>query len=379
MARPHGRSAQREAGRWRTTLLAAALVVVAVVPGWAAAAAPVIRTAESVPHSPPGEPTGDPEEPTSPPATAQPPGETSAPPSPSTPAPTATTGVPAPSSGPPPRATTPPQPTYAPPSPRPTPTPAPSTSGGVRVGTGGITLGTDGVAIDADGASAGLTVRLGNRSAVDAQGRVEVVLPTGVTVPAAPSGCAAVEPTRTRCDLGSVPAGRTGELRLPVAATPQARRAAPLAGAVIGQLDPREGPSRRVRLSFRITVATPEEPATASPAGPVAAPAGAATRAADRSGGASLPARSVVSLIGLSALLVLLALGLATLSLRRRTAVPEVMTSAEALRSGTGAPDGTGSVPQTGTGIWFRPQRPARRAGGDLDYGGLGETPQEQA
>ncbi|BCJ58765.1 hypothetical protein [Micromonospora endophytica] len=386
MVRRHGRLSPRAADRRRTgPLLAAVLAVglatgvavapgwaatgVAVTPDWAATAGPDGHSGEWEALDPPGEPPGDPEEPTSPPpATVEPPGETSPPPSPSPPAPSVTTGVPTPSGGPP-TTTRPPLPTYAPPSPPPTTTPMPTGSPSrpveVRADSGGITLRADEVALDVDG-GAGLNVRLGNSGPVDAQGRVEVVLPAGVTVPAPPADCVIVDPTRTRCDLGSVSAGRTEELRLPVTATPSARRAAPLAGVVIGQLEPRDGPSRRVRLDLRITAAE-AEPAVVPPPGaldvPSALPAGAAS--------AEAPATtwSPGWLIALAALPVLIALILVTVSLRRRMAVPDA-----GLGVGSAQPGGAGPEPEGG--IWFRPQRPARRVSGDLDYGGPGESPQ---
>ena len=103
---------------------------------------------------------------------------------------------------------------------------------------------------------------------MDAAGRVEVVLPAGVTVPTPPPGCVAVDPTRTRCDAGLVLAGTTAEVQLPVEATPQAQREAPLSGAVIGQLDPRSGPTRRVQMSFRITAAAALATPVVSPPAP---------------------------------------------------------------------------------------------------------------
>ena len=119
-------------------------------------------------------------------------------------------------------------------------------------------------------------------AAVDAAGRVEVVLPAGVTVPTPPLGCVAVDPTRTRCDAGLVLAGTTAEVRLPVEATPQAQREAPLSGAVIGQLDPRSGPTRRVQMSFRITAAAALATPVVSPPAPTGSqgvlPAGARDR-----------------------------------------------------------------------------------------------------
>ncbi len=184
----------------------------------------------------------------------------------------------------------------------------------------GIRLEADEVAFDASGAANGLQVRLGNTGAVDASGRIEVVLPAGVTVPAPPPGCVAVDPTRTRCDVGTVPAGRTADLRLPVTATPEAQRSAPLAGAVIGELDPRSGRSRQVQMSFRIVAAAAVATPVAATAAPVGAQDGVAAGAPDTAGdGTSSVQRTAVILIAVSTLLVVLALALATASLRRRS------------------------------------------------------------
>ncbi|SCL56223.1 hypothetical protein GA0070606_2569 [Micromonospora citrea] len=185
----------------------------------------------------------------------------------------------------------------------------------------GIRLAADEVTFDISGGASGLDVRLGNTGRVDADGRVEVILPAGVTVPAPPAGCTTVDPTRTRCDLGTVPAGRTADLRLPVAATPEAQRQAPLAGAVLGQLDPRSGRPRQVQMSFRITAAA----ALATPVVSTPAPTGSqGVLAADApslrdGGGISSVRRTAITLIAVSTLLVVLALALATTSLRRRS------------------------------------------------------------
>ncbi|MGN9807787.1 hypothetical protein ACTMSW_00305 [Micromonospora sp. BQ11] len=187
----------------------------------------------------------------------------------------------------------------------------------------GIKLQADEVAFDISGAASNLAVRLGNTGAVDAAGAVEVVLPAGVTVPTPPAGCVMVDPTRTRCDLGSVPAGRTAEVRLPVNATPEAQRDAPLAGAVVGKLDPRSGRARQVQMSFRITAAAalatppPSEPAPTGSTGVLAAGA-----AAGDGGGMSSVQRTAVIVVVVSTVLVVLALTLATTSLRRRMTDP---------------------------------------------------------
>ncbi|MGK5672508.1 hypothetical protein ACSNOB_06650 [Micromonospora sp. URMC 106] len=190
----------------------------------------------------------------------------------------------------------------------------------------GIKLEAGEVAFDISGGASALDVRLGNTGRVDAAGRIEVVLPAGVTVPAPPAGCTAVSPARTRCDLGTVPAGRTAHLRLPVSATPEAQRQAPLSGAALGQLDPRTGRARQVQMSFRITAAAALATPVASPPAPTGSQGVlAANVPALRDGGqTSSVRRTAIILITVSALLVVLALALATTSLRRRMGAPVV-------------------------------------------------------
>ncbi|MER7417659.1 hypothetical protein ABT346_12905 [Micromonospora peucetia] len=188
----------------------------------------------------------------------------------------------------------------------------------------GIRLDADGVSFDISGVAGGLDVRLGNTGRVDADGRIEVVLPAGVTVPAPPSGCTTVSTTRTRCELGTLAAGRTVELRLPVSATPEAQRQAPLAGAVLGRLDPRSGPTRQVRMSFRITAAAALATPVASPPAPTGSQgvlAAGASAVVDGGGGGSVR-RTALLLITVSTLLVVFALALATAALRRRLTAP---------------------------------------------------------
>ncbi|MFI2709317.1 hypothetical protein ACH495_04190 [Micromonospora sp. NPDC018662] len=182
----------------------------------------------------------------------------------------------------------------------------------------GISLRADEILFDISGAPSTLTVRLGNTGKVDAAGRVEVLLPAGVTVGEAGTGCAPVAPDRTRCELGTLPAGRTATLRLPVAASAEAQRMAPLAGAVIGRLDPRSGRDRQVQMSFRIRAAA----AQATPLAGAPTPTGSqgVLAAANRSDSDDGPARGIaIALIIMSALLVVFALTLATRSLRRRS------------------------------------------------------------
>ncbi|WP_327030397.1 hypothetical protein OG989_10510 [Micromonospora sp. NBC_01740] len=188
----------------------------------------------------------------------------------------------------------------------------------------GIRLDADAVSFDISGGSSGLDVRLGNTGKVDAEGRIEVVLPAGVTVPTPPSGCTTVDPSRTRCELGTLAAGRTVQLRLPVSATPEAQRQAPLAGAVLGQLDPRSGRARQVQMSFRITAAAALATPVASPPAPTGSQGVLAADAAAVSGdgGGGSVRRTAILLIVVSTLLVVFALTLATTSLRRRTTAP---------------------------------------------------------
>ncbi|SCE77319.1 hypothetical protein [Micromonospora mirobrigensis] len=195
----------------------------------------------------------------------------------------------------------------------------------------GISLHADPPVFDISGEPTVLTVRLGNTGKADARGRIEVTLPAGVTVPTLPTGCVDAGSGRTRCDTGTVAAGSGTELRLTVAATPQAQRLSPLAGAVAGQLDPRNGRSRQMQMSFRITAAA----ALATP--PVATPTptgsqGVLAAAGQRGGGDEglSGQQTALALIAVSALLVALALGLATTSLRRRFTDPPAETASAA-------------------------------------------------
>jgi hypothetical protein len=187
----------------------------------------------------------------------------------------------------------------------------------------GIRLQADEVAFDISGGPSQLDVRLGNSGKVDAAGRVEVILPAGVSVPTPPPGCLPVASSRTRCEVGAVPAGRVATLRLPVTATPEAQRAAPLAGAIVGRLDPRSGKTRQLQMSFRITAAAAlSTPVAVTPA-PTASQgvlAGAGQR--DGDGGLSSIQHTAIILMAVSGLLVVLALALATTSLRRRMTGP---------------------------------------------------------
>ncbi|GIJ19410.1 hypothetical protein [Micromonospora lutea] len=222
----------------------------------------------------------------------------------------------------------------------------------------GITMSAGEVTFDADGASESLLVRLGNTGRADATGRIDVLLPEGVTVAAPPAGCIAVAATRARCDLGTVRSGRTEEVRLPVTATPQALRAAPLSGAVVGRLDPRHGADRRMQVSFRITATAPEVPAVAPVPSSSLLPAGAATGGTE---GSTSGQSTALLPITLSVLVLLLIVGLVTVSLRRRAASSR--TGGEETAEATnriGAEDRLGGSPEPDGGIWFRARRPAR-------------------
>lgn len=184
----------------------------------------------------------------------------------------------------------------------------------------GVSLSAGEVNFDVTGQPTSLEVRLGNTGRTDAAGTVEVVLPPGVTVPTAPAGCTAVGADRTRCDLGTIGAGRTGTARLPVSATTEAQRNAPLAGAVIGTLAPRAGKAKRIQMSFRINaVAAQSTPAPGFGATPVGSQGALPPfkQVGERDGLTSVQ-KTAIALIGASVLLVVLALTLATTSLRRR-------------------------------------------------------------
>ncbi|HEX2770874.1 MAG TPA: hypothetical protein VHN18_00405 [Micromonosporaceae bacterium] len=184
----------------------------------------------------------------------------------------------------------------------------------------GMTLSADEVVFDVSGRPSWLQVRLGNTDRTDATGRVEIILPEGVTVSAPPAGCRALAAERTACDLSLVRAGRTAHVRLPISATAEAQRRATLSGAVIATLTPRAGAVKRMQMSFRITAAaamsTPsaESPAATGAQGVVAAANGSS---GGRGNGVQ---RLAISLIAVSVLLVVLALTLAVTSLRRRLA-----------------------------------------------------------
>lgn len=166
-----------------------------------------------------------------------------------------------------------------------------------------------------------LNVRLGNTGTTPAAGSVEAVLPVGFRVTTVPDGCRSAGAQRLRCDLGTLPAGGAGSIRLPVSARSSAVSQAPLAGVVFGSLDPVEGPTRKMQASYRVVLTGAQAvSAPLSTAGPAATTAArrvsAPVAAAPERGWAQRldPLTVVLAVIGVC----VLALALATVSLRRR-------------------------------------------------------------
>lgn len=220
----------------------------------------------------------------------------------------------------------------------------------------GVSLTANEVSFDVTGQPTTLDVRLGNTGRTDAAGAIEVILPAGVTVPAAPAGCRSTgtdppspgQPSpvpaspvpagtgqpgtgqtnadqsgtaRIGCDLGTVPAGKTATVRLPVAATLEAQRMAPLSGAVIGTLTPNRGRVGRMQMSFRILAVAASAPETPAGATPISSQ-GVLPRvlpASQPDAGLTGVQLTAISLIVVSGLLVVLALTLATRVVRRRS------------------------------------------------------------
>jgi hypothetical protein len=187
----------------------------------------------------------------------------------------------------------------------------------------GVSLSASEVSFDITGQATMLDVRLGNTGKSDATGAVAVILPPGVTVPLPPAGCQPAGADRTRCDLGTIRAGQAGSLRIPLAATLEAQRRAPLSGAVVGTLTPGAGGAKQVQLSFRI-VAAAGRPELAGdqlhPSGsPALIPPVSRTKPADDS--SNLRQRAA-ALIAVSVLLVLLAVLAATTSRQGTPARP---------------------------------------------------------
>ncbi|MFI6760406.1 hypothetical protein ACIBF5_14845 [Micromonospora sp. NPDC050417] len=197
----------------------------------------------------------------------------------------------------------------------------------------GVTLAADEVSFDATGQPTTLVVRLGNTGVTEAGGTVEVILPDGVTVPTLPPGCRSTAPTpddpapanpdqtgtsRFGCDLGRIAAGQTATARFTVAATPAAQRMAPLSGALIGTVIPSQGRTGRMQMSFRITAAAASVPVEGVGAMPTGSQ-GLLPMVRPVSQPDSGVQRTAIGLIVVSGLLVVLALTLAAVTLRRHT------------------------------------------------------------
>ncbi|HTF12010.1 MAG TPA: hypothetical protein VK659_27945 [Asanoa sp.] len=184
----------------------------------------------------------------------------------------------------------------------------------------GISLAASEVAFGSPTQPANLEVKLSNTGDGSSAGAVEVLLPEGVSVAGQPSGCAAAG-ERTHCDLGRLRGGQTVTTTLPLVATLDAQRLAPLSGAVFGTLTSGNG-TKQVQMSFRITAV--EATATPSPTpegliGPTASQGtiGGFAPVADSRGGLSGVQQTALALVVVSILLVVLAITLATTSLRR--------------------------------------------------------------
>jgi hypothetical protein len=185
--------------------------------------------------------------------------------------------------------------------------------------TAGISLRATEVNFPAADQPATLEVQLRNTGAAAATGEIEIVLPGGVTLGGAVDGCAPAA-GRTRCALGRIGSGQSRLVSLPLTATIEAQRAAPLSGAVFGELTAHGSP-KRMQMSFLITAV--ESTGTAAPVGPPAVGSagplgGAFAPVAAAEDGLSGVEKTALALIIVSILLVVLALALATTSLRRR-------------------------------------------------------------
>jgi hypothetical protein len=177
----------------------------------------------------------------------------------------------------------------------------------------GLALSASDVVFASGGQPAWLWVRLSNTGAADATGRVEIILPEGVTVDAPPAGCRATGNGRTACEFSRVRPGRTADVHLRIDATLEAQGRAPLVGAVVAALTPRSGGVKRMQVSFRITAIS------AVLAEDLANGAGGALAGGNGSSddhGAGVR-RLAIGLIVVSGLLVVLALALAMRSVRR--------------------------------------------------------------
>jgi hypothetical protein len=185
----------------------------------------------------------------------------------------------------------------------------------------GIKLEAGEVSFTTTDGPAELKVKVRNTSTSTAKGTVDVLLPSGVSVDPVgrPPTCNSTV-TRTRCDLGRVPAGRVAEVDLTIKAALDVQRLAPLSGAVIATLDVR-GKLKTVKMSFKITALaatytppprTPLATGSQGTLGAFAPVGGGDTR------GMTGVQKTAVALVVVSILLVVLAVALATTSLRRR-------------------------------------------------------------
>jgi hypothetical protein len=183
--------------------------------------------------------------------------------------------------------------------------------------TAGISLVATEVNFPSADQAATLQVQLRNTGSATASGEIEVVLPGGVSVEGPVDDCAPVA-GRTRCLLGRIGPGKIRQVTLPLIATIEAQRAAPLSGAVFGTLTA-HGKPKRVQMSFLITAV--ESAGTAAPAPPDAAsgrPVGAFAPVAATERGMTGVQKTALALVVVSVMLVVLALVLAVTSLRRR-------------------------------------------------------------
>jgi hypothetical protein len=118
-----------------------------------------------------------------------------------------------------------------------------------------------------------------------------------------------------------VSAGETLTATLPLLATIEAQRLAPLSGAVTGTLTS-GGRTKQMQMSFRITAAAATATPAATPTDPVATASqgviGGFAPVSDNTGGLSTVQKTALALVIVSVLLVVLAIALATTSLRRR-------------------------------------------------------------
>jgi hypothetical protein len=146
----------------------------------------------------------------------------------------------------------------------------------------GIALQLDNVTLSADGtAPASLGIRLTNTGGRPAAGRIDVLLPDGITAQTPPPGCQSqpqASPPTVTCDLGTVPPGTVSALAIPLLAGAAARARAPLAGLVRANLTQVGQPSVSTQCSYQILAPAVAPPAGTSAsataaAGPVALPA----------------------------------------------------------------------------------------------------------